>query len=284
MQHVRAVCSVTDPFCPASKNSKWPDGTSGNTMTEQFRGNLTVSSLAAGNNLVFFTPQLVYGILAGASSSGSVVTMATTSTIYKTGSMLQTHGSFYRIVSFGVIVRGVASATNAAGLVTFGTTSATPALGGAYTLGTELYDEVAVKAIQPGLEHSWISVPKGSAARQFGSYNTANNVALATTNWSSLVLEISGANASTAVVNCEWFMNVEFQLNVNDALTAITTPNPPKITAVEQSVSRIHQGLGSFIDGGVKQVESAVAKHASAAIDSFMADPLESIAGLFTML
>jgi len=59
--HVRGVCSVTDPFCPASKNSKWPDGTAGNTLTEQFRGNYTLSTTSAGQAFAAFGAGAPFG-------------------------------------------------------------------------------------------------------------------------------------------------------------------------------------------------------------------------------
>jgi hypothetical protein len=282
--HVSSVCSITDPFCPRSKGSKWPDGTNGNTMTEQFRGNFTVNSLAAGDNLVFLTPTMIYGILTGASSAAGVVTMSATTNPYKVGSLLQSNGSRVRIVSFGVIVRTVASATNAAGLVTFGTTASAPTLGGAYTLGTELYDEVTVKALQPGMELSWVSQPRGTLAHEFVTFSVANNVSLTSVGWTGLVVEISGATPSIPVLNIEYYINIEFMTLVNSALTAIATPNPPAIPALTTSTSRVHSSLGSFVEGGVKSVEAAVSKHAENALASLLDDPLSSLSTLFAFL
>lgn len=280
MQHVRAVCAITDPFCPASKNSKYADGTMGNTMTEQFRGNITVSSLTASDkNLIIFSPQLIFGILQGATAAGSVVTMAASFTSYKPNSLLSTHGAVYRIVSFGVVARCVASATTASGLVTFGTSAAVPAAGGSYTTGQELYDEVTVKAIQPGMELSWISVPRGPSARNFVNFSTVSGP-LVQSQWTGLFVEITGAPVATAVLSLEWFMNIEFTLNNSDPLTAVATPNPPAVSAATQAVTKIHSSLGSFVEGGVKSVEAAVEKHAKAALSSMMSDPIESIAAL----
>jgi len=144
--HVHAVCSVTDPFCPAAKNSKWPDGTQGNTLTEQFRGNLTTSGTASGTNLFCFSPGAPFGYITTSAQTATTATTSNSFVTYKANSLYATYGDLFRIVSFGVITRCVASATNASGIVTFGTGRP---LGGStvYTLGTELYDEVAVKAI-----------------------------------------------------------------------------------------------------------------------------------------
>jgi len=280
--HIRSVCSVTDPFCPAAKNSKWPDGTGGNTLTEQIRGNLTlVTQGANGNNMYCFTPTAPYGYLAGATSTATTVTMAAASVLYKTAPLVATYGSNYRVVSFGVIVRCVASATAAAGIVTLGTGPA-PAVGGTYTLGEELYQETVIKAIQPGMEISMISTPKGTGARDFQAQSTTTAF---TSDWSTLWVEITGAANSASLLNAEWFLNIEFEpLQSARALTAIAKSNPPKSSAAEQAVSNVHSTVGSFIEGGVTSVEKMVYDHATKALNTLMSDPLESIAGLFSML
>lgn len=279
--HASRVCSVTDPFCPASKGSKWPDGTAGNTLTEQFRGTVVMPSTAAGNNAYVFTSGLPYGFIPSASATSTVVTLAAAFTTYKSGSMFETYGQEYRIVSFGVIVRCIASATNASGLVTLGTTG-NVALGSALTLGTQLYDEVIVKAIQPGMEVSWIAQPKGTDARSFNSITSAS--ATGALDWSELVVEMSGAPVSTNMLSIEWFINCEFTLKLNSGLSTLAKPNPPKIPAAETAVSKIHSSVGSFIEGGVKQVEDTIMNHATNALSSLMSDPLESLAALFSAI
>jgi len=263
-QHVKGVCSVTDPFCPASKNSKWPDGTSGNTLTEQFRGNVTVQVDANGNAFNCFTAAAPFGAIGSAVVAGppAIATTVATYTTYKANSMLATYGSNYRIVSAGCVVRCIASATQAAGILTLGT--ATPAaVSTAYTMGSELYSEVTVKAIQPGMEMSWVSQPGSTGARDFISQSTNTNVQ---SDWTAMYLEVQGATASTTPLVVEWFINVEFNpLSTSRALTAIAKTNPPKSVMAETATSTVHSSLGSFIEGGVRVVEDQIAKHATSA-------------------
>jgi hypothetical protein len=275
-RHVRAVCSVTDPFCPASKNSKWPDGTSGNTLTEQFRGTQTLFCDANGAHFSVYQGSAPYGYLNGA-IVGSTATTGTNFGIYRASSLMATYGNDYRIVSFGCIIRCIASATSASGVVTLGTSSA-GAVSTAYTMGTELYDEVTVKAIQPGLEISWISQPRGPGARDFISQSIITS---APSDWTSLYVEVFGAAASSSPLLVEWFLNVEFNTKTTArALSAIAKPNPPKSSAAESSVSAAHASIGSFIEGGVAMVEQTVMKHATDALQNFIGDPLESLVGL----
>lgn len=282
-RHVRAVCSITDPFCPASKNSKWPDGTSGNTLTEQFRGNLSPTTTATGEACVAFLPGVPFGYLASTVVTGSppVATFAAAASTYKVTSLLATYGSLARIVSWGVIARCTASATNASGLLTFGTGSP-PAVSSALSMGDELFDEVVIKAIQPGLELTWISVPRGTGARDFTAQSTTTSGSF---DWSCLTAFITGGGNVQAPINFEWFINVEFtSLPTARTLSAISQPNPPSIPAAVTATSHVHATLGSIIEGGVSVVEKKVADAASAALKTFSDDPLTSIASLFSFL
>lgn len=279
--HVRSVCSITDPFCPASKNSKWPDGTAGNTLTEQFRGNSTLTTSADGTGGVAFAGAAPFGLLGRTTSTTTDLTFAAAYTAY-TGSatsMLATYGQEYRIVSFGVIVRCVASAVNASGIITLGTTGNVP-VSTVLTFGQEYYDELVMKSIQPGMEMAWVSVPKGTGARNFVSLSTSTAVP---SDWSSLIIELVGCPVSIPMVMVEWYVNVEFTLKPQQAISTLARQNPAKSVAAETAVSKVHSTLGSFIEGGVKQVETSIANHASSALSSLMDDPLESLASLFAM-
>lgn len=276
-KHARGVCAVTDPFCPAAKNSKWPDGTCGNTMTEQFRGNVTVSTLAAGNYGITFSPTAPYGYIGSASTTATTWTTGAALNLYKPTSMLATYAQEYRVVSFGVIARSVASATTSSGLVTFGTSGNLPALSTAFTFGTELYDEVAVVALQPGMEFSWISQPRGTDAHAFKTLSTSTAGSI---DWTVLNVEIVGAAASTPVINFEWFMNVEFTLGVNSSIAGLARQNPPAVPHAATAVSHVHNTLGSFVQGGVAAVEDAVMKSATKALTSIASDPFASLASL----
>jgi hypothetical protein len=277
VSHVAKVCSVTNPFCPAAKNAKWPDGTAGNTLTEQFRGTSSLTVDASGNFCAVYAAAAPYGWV-GSTITAGVAAFGSGYATYKANSMLATYGDRYRIVSFGVIVRCIASATTASGVITLGTMPV-PAVSSSLTMGQQLYSEVTVKAIQPGLELSWISSPFGTGARDFVTQSTTTS---ATNDWNSLIIEISGATASSTPILVEWFLNVEFTpLTTQRALTALAKPNPPKSVAAETAVSKVHSSLGSFIEGGVKAVEEKVMQKASEAISALTSDPLESIAAIF---
>lgn len=278
--HVRAVCSISDPFCPASKGAKFPDGTMGNTLTQQVRGNYTITSSGSGNYVMSFVPSLPYGYLNSIAATATTNTLASAYTKYSTGSTLfDTFGQNYRIVSMGLIFRCVASATSASGTLTLGSGPALP-VNQVVTLGQELYNDITIKAIQPGMEISWIATPLGTGARDFAAPTTTTNPS-STIDWNSLTVEIAGAPFNTPMISVEWFINVEFNLATNSALSAIAKPNPPKSDVAMTALSKTQNSIGTFIEGGVAQVEAKVASYAKAALTSIMSDPLESLAALF---
>jgi hypothetical protein len=250
----------------------------GNTMTEQFRANRTIVSLAAGDSALALAPAVPFGFLAAASSAAGVVTFGATYTTYRAGSLLATFGHQYRITSMGAIIRCVATATTAGGFITLGTYGAPIAVSSTITLGSELYDQVQVHAIHPGMELTWIAQPRGAAARTFAGQSTSTSVV---NDWTNLMIEMTGCPASTNMINVEWFINVEFEVLLNQSIAAVAPRNPPVSIKAQEAVSKVHSSIGSFITGGVKQVEETFMMHAEDALKSVLSDPLASIASLF---
>lgn len=279
--HVRGVCAITDPFCGAAKGSKFPDGTVGNTMVEQFRGNVSLTAVATyGNALFYLNPCLCpYGYGIGTGNTATTAAMPAAWTTLKPSSLFETNGKQFRIVSAGAIIRCVASATSAAGLVTFGSCPAIP-INTVITFGTELYADAQIMALQPGMSMSWISQPQGPGARDFAVAGTSTSFI---GDWTNLLVEVTGSTASSVVLNVEWFVNIEFQVTTNNALTAACRSNPPAVPVASAAVSRVHSTIGSFISGGVEEVEKMVFDSAKGALNDMMSDPLASIAGLFGM-
>lgn len=278
-RHLHHSCAITNPFCPAAKGSKWPDGTSGNTLTQQFRGNIILNSDSNGLCYQQFVAAAPFGRLGCGTIAGSPPSATTNAAYntYATTSLMSTYANAYRVVSAGVVIRCVASAVNASGIVTFGTSGVT-AVSSTVTLGQNYYQECAVKSIQPGMEYSWISAPLGTTAHEFQGLSTNTNV---NNDWTALTIEISGAGASLQLLNCEWFINVEFTVSSGQSIATLAPPNPPANGIATSVHSKIHNKLGSLIEGGVSVVEDKVMNAAKTAIGGFFEDPLEAIAGLF---
>jgi len=250
-------------------------------MTEQFRGNMTIGIGATGGSCTVFAAGAPWGYLTPLSVAGDVTTFKPGYDTYTNGtSMFEQFGTEFRIVSFGIVVRCISSATTAAGIVTLGTSAQIPAVSTTHTVGTELYDEVVIKAIQPGMEISWISQPRGVDARAFTAKSTVTNIV---TDWTNCYVEVQGATPSSSPLNVEWYMNIEFNIKKNVNLSSVATKNPPKSVHAETAVSNVHSNVGSFIEGGVRQVEDIVMRYASTALDTAIRNPMGALEGLASL-
>ncbi len=290
--HIRGVCAITDPFCPAAKGSKWPDGSLGNTITEQIRYTFDVTAGTTGKQAFIWCPGLCFGLLGTASYAALPSTTATMNATYylikpnaagsNSNCMAATYGDTYRVVSAGAIVRTVCSATDCAGTVTLGSCRPVP-VSSNYVNGQESFQDCVVKAIQPGMEVSWISQPAGTGAHDFLPIVAAtNNTLTPVTDWQCLAIETNGGVSGKTYLSVEIYMNIEFTLATNqNALAQLAKPNPPAVVHATSASSGASKAIGSFIDGGIKSVEDTVYKAAQSALKGVLDDPLTAIAGLF---
>jgi hypothetical protein len=261
---VRRTCAIVNPFCPAAKGSRWPDGLAMNTIAEQLRGNFTIPSDSAGYATTCFCAGLPYGYLQTYSRVGQAVTFNSAFTSYGT-SLAATYAQAYRIISFGCVVRNVASATNSSGLVTLGTVGVCPGPSSTITVGLEKYLEQAVVALQPGMEYSWISKPIGANAFSFTNpVSTAAGGQMAL--WTSLIVEVTGGPTSQPTVNVEWFVNVEFTLPQGSAMADLAPPGASEEPFLIRSANRVIRNVGSLLEGGVDYVERSISRAATSYI------------------
>lgn len=158
-----------------------------------------------------------------------------------------------------------------------------PVISDTYNYGGNLYNDIYTTSVCPGKEVSWVASPVGAAARSFvvGPTNGVNF----TNEWTTMVIELTGCPASTAVVNIEFFINVEFQLNTSTAvpqvINRLSTNPPPRSDLATTAAQHAMNTVGNVIEGGVKTVETAVYNAASSALNTFLDDPLTSLAALF---
>jgi hypothetical protein len=277
--HARRVCSITNPFCPEAKGSKWPDGTLGSTLTEQVRANYTLACDGTNKNaLMMISPALLFGYMVCASTSSTVCTTPAFWTALSTSTLYGTYGNEFRVVSAGVIIRNTGSSVNSQGIITLGV-APVPGLSTAYTLGSENYSETLIRAIAPGLELSHVFAPLGAGARNFVPA-TNNNGPGATYDWSSLWIELSGGAGATTTVNVEYFVNIEFTVGGHAALAKLAQSNPPSVPIAVQASSTISSKIGTFIEGGVSEVEDMFMKAASSALNN-MSNPFTDLLALF---
>jgi len=261
MAMVRQVCSITDPFCPAAKGARFPDGTGGNSIAFQMRGVVnittgTASGSSTGAAIYVIAPGAYYGLLNGASFSGSTWTMNGTYAAFTPNSLLANNAAKARVVSAGAIVRGTCSMSNAQGQVYMSEAPGTVTFSSGLTQCDFAYPNISVTALTTGFEKSWISKPQGNIARQFQSVNANNSYF---PGWTNLVVEVNGGPASIACVAIEYFINVEFQLQADNSLSQLAPKSTAASPVVIKANSDYQNKQPTIIAGGASVVEKTVA-------------------------
>ena len=281
MGHVHATCSMTDPFCVHARGAQRPDG-GPPTIPYQVRGLVSVAGWSAtGSTRYVFVPGVLYQYNAPSAAAGAVWTMGAAWVSFLSGSDILQSAKEVRIVSFGVILRSVLSATNASGNCIVSTTPQ-PLVSETYTSGTMNNAETQVHNVASGTEISWISKPMGPSAHLFkplSSYTTTT----ADFDWTSLSVDISGsytgASGATFMV-AEYVCNLEFTLNPQSTGLAnlAKAPSAPNRVAVA-AADHLRVNTPSFISGGIEAVASKVEGYAKSALDSIMADGMALLFG-----
>ncbi len=263
-----ASCSILDPFCPAARAAKRPDGLGAGTIAFQVRGSLTVTTDASGYALLMVVPGYGrFGYSSGTYAAGWTLP-ATWSTLGGSA-FINTNASAIRIVSMGAIFRSVASMTNCQGLL-HRFVLQSPTVSQTFTLLNQNNTEDSIEPMTSGTTSSWVAKPLGADAHRFFDYASVTNT-MSDFNWTSCGFEIVGGPASTAVAYVEVVVNVEFQLNS----AGITTTGLPGTVAGSKPANRtalaaqqtVQSKISSFISGGVESVEKVVWNAASTAVE-----------------
>lgn len=269
--HVKAACSILNPFCIAARAARRPDGLAQGTMPFQVRGLVNVTTDTAGAALIVIVPGLGrYGYATGA--LGSYWTVAAAWTSFPGAAFLTTNASEIRIVSMGAIFRSVASMTNCSGYLHKAVlTSPTVS----QVIGTSNQNNVEdeLTPMTSGLESVWFSKPLGSKAHSFRPSADATTT-MSDFDWSSCYFEIQGGPVSATVGLIEIVVNVEFQLNAagvtTTGLSGAVLANKPANPVALQAQNMVHSTLPSFVSGGVTKAESVVTNIASKAVSNLL--------------
>jgi len=271
--HVMSACSITDPFCVHAKAARRPDGLSSNAMPYQVRFMELISTDAAGKARSFFASG--FGLYCRAVATLAAGTWTIPASFENTGvatSFLLTNAQEVRIVSFGVILRTITSATNSQGLMTAGSLGF---INAALTFpeGQTSFDESVTQSLAAGTELSWISKPVGTSAHDFttdlGWVNTGPFH-----DWTSLSVEVIGGPVSTPVISAEIFVNIEFTIKSTAGMSSMLPPTKPLNTVAIKAQEAVHSSVPSLIEGGVERVGKFLESKAGAAVDDFLSGAL----------
>lgn len=270
--HVKAACSILNPFCIAARAAKRPDGLAQGTIPFQVRGLYTITTDAAGTALRLVVPGFgIYGTTNGTLAAGTWTVGATWGTL-NGSAFISTNAAEVRIVSMGAIFRSTASMTNCQGLLHKAVVTS-PVVSGTYTEKNQNNVEDELTPLTAGFESTWIAKPLGSRAHSFRAIAEITNT-MADFDWSSCYFEIIGGPVSTVIGVIEVVVNVEFQLNstgiTTTGLSGAVLANKPANPVALQTQNMVHSTVPSFIQGGLAKADAVITNVASKAVSSLL--------------
>jgi len=278
--HVQSACSIIDPFCGMAKGARLPDGLGTQSMPYQVTSLVTVTTDAAGAAKFIFVP--AYGLfgVGQASLAASTWTNPATWNSFGSGSTyLNTNAATVRLVSFGVRVASIASATNCSGYIILGS-ELQAVISQTQTSGRINFPEKSIRPLTSGYESCWVSKPVGTGAHQFVPVASVTNTFSALT-WTALSLEIVGGPATNSCVVCEVFCNVEFTINDSAASVAqLLPPNKPANPVATTVQNRVQSAMPAIFDKAKDAASKTLESMVSGAVD----DVLEGAMAWLTLL
>lgn len=251
---VELVCGLTDPFCRVAKGARWPDGLGQDAMTGQVRGHKALVTYADGRMLGFYTPSISFGDML--STSAAPFTMPAVMGSCPGGGAVTSYSATYRVVSAGIVLRNVASAFTTAGYLIVTRHPRLPAFGAAINAGSVYGTTASTHSLHAGLEIPLIFKEVGTNSRVFGNANVA--AAQPDFGWDVIGVEIVGAPASTAILDVEYVINVEFTLTqTNIGLSQLTTNVSPDEPALARAANVVSTELSNMAWSSIEQFGDA---------------------------
>jgi hypothetical protein len=281
----RQVCSITDPFCSASRSGKYPDGSVGLTVSYPVRTRINVQTNGTlGNGAAIFVPAspFQFALDNTISTPGAGVFSTTTD-----ANPFPTGVTGYRINSWGLRLRNTATPLTSSGMVRIrGFPNMTGATLNSVALTTyaavfsediplRLLDDVCIMGHRLGKEYTFFLSPTDTM-------NVANT--LATWNspgWGAVTVYLEGGPVSSTCIDVEILVNYELSFNDGDASQFFATPTKEQNTIVQQAQGYVAKAIGNVIKGGVKVVESiAYSKAKQYIVGALMGPTAGSVAAI----
>jgi hypothetical protein len=247
-----AVCSLSDPFCPAARDARWPDGVGNRTLTFQIRKSFLIGTDAQGECAVFFRPEYPYNL-----NTGTVVGLsATTAATWNAAQSISGVG-LYRVTTAGVRVMSNMTPMTEKGEVWLATSPTSMAVSTAYDVGNPLiWTEVYTSSLKNGTVSEWVSTPNTPASRILIKGNTNGNTAhqdLDNSAWTELVIVGQGLDASNSTaLRIEVYLNFEYVPDASGSAVFYATLAPPVDPEIQAAVAHAQRSKES----STKKVQS----------------------------
>lgn len=248
---VENICALSDPFCPAAKGSRWPDGTTEPTLGYQWQVAYTIDTGAAGYGFSCIYPGAQYGYTSGTGAANAVVVSATWTTFGAALGTFMGNASTYRLVSCGVEITPNTSMSSSNGTIYVSDYATGAVLGTTVTMpNLMLGSEMKTLSMKSSDSLIWHSRPLGAAARNFTAADANNDETLP---WTRCAIQVAAGPASaTAVVTVRVVLNYELMIAPGNALTqampASTPPNAPLQDAAGSIASTLDATMRATAD------------------------------------
>jgi hypothetical protein len=282
---VRQACSIMDPFCPAAKGAKFPDGRGTRTLPQQLTGYIVMAggtASAPNNAATALAPGAPYGYSVATGVTGGNFNFGSSWTKYGQSTLFEEKCANYRIVSFGAVVRVVSSVGDTAGSIAFN------------TLGPEFgaisgdvippmssdYEEQQVFPLATGATYTWVSKPQGSDATEFlkqDGNNTTFHDEDYVTGFTGVCIELRGSK-STTMVEIQYFMNVEAQVKPNNSITALIPPDSAPSPVATLARALMTRGMNAAQPGTTESFERQIIGKATTTVARLTGGPFGSMA------
>ncbi len=247
------VCTLTNPFCPSARGAKWPDRNTAPTISATLEGAVTVTTDANGNAMLTFSPNLTAGIYSytvnGTTGAGSSPVQ-----IVYSGYDDWTP-SEYRIVTAGIEVLSTVSMTASQGIYRVCQLGSRVAavIPNAFSFQ---YPALKEKPLREDGQLCAVFMEGGPESRNFQPW--VDSEPENTYDWSSLMVAITGAPASTAVARIHYTINVEMRFDASNAMNRLAKPSPGPKGFLTDIVSGVVANFGGVIEGKKAEVEKSI--------------------------
>jgi hypothetical protein len=264
--HYQSLEAITNPFCEGAKRAKLPGVGAGSTMSEQVVRTGTIVSNGAGNAAIEFSdkpncPTLV------ADGPSNVLTYSTAWSD-AVDSLCYLYGDQYRVVSYGVRLMSLLSATDSKGVIKLRRGSPIDA-GAISDVSPDAYTHTDIHAIGPNSEFHMIARPMNVETMNFetvSNYSTTSSNPVG--NWECLFVHLEGVPPDTSCFYYELFTNFEYIFKPASLLSKLQSPqpvsNPAMLSARDhvQSSMTNHKGGAAVVKAAIKREgKKALTKH-----------------------
>ncbi len=264
-EHHSTLVGLIDPFSPEALTAKVPDIGAGATMTEQVRFAATITSDASGLAYFAVVPKVDYPLLEDVAGAWA----AAYSNAVNSTSLVLGYGQLARITSYGLRFVSLLSATDAKGAIRLCTGPA-PVLSAAVVTSPDAYTEYDLHGIADDTEFHMVGKPDGAESLDWSLVsNIDGNLDSPAEGWMCLYVLATGLPVSTACLQLEIVVNVEFKplpgLTINKLCTPQPVYDPQMLVArnhAHNNIKNVVKGAGHALNGHIKkEAHKAIVKH-----------------------